>query len=416
MNKAIHIHNAIQSLLEKNFTGKYYLSAYKELPKLSLNKIIFSIGWDDELDYFSEPNPLSRDLFGAMTRDDVSAVILKFTKDTLGNYRKNLANGNSSHTIHSYIYEYNSPMSLLNLDDEKEVMDAIDSNIFYCSNSGEVSRNKDIERIFKFIKGRNYIKLIGMLNYGNFKEQYDGFSRDKERLFVINVRDSVDFFSLLKLVDGNATRFDTGMTDELSMNRLKNIPDSVISDVIGYTTNFKHQFKEETIDWLLNNLDKPYSQITIYRGLGISGNKELSIDDCIEDLNNIIHNYLGLNSFNELRVGNTVLMNRNRSSSSWSTNPKIARSFSRGEDTKDINLLIKATVPASQVLFDFNILPREYIKNTFHYWLENEVIAYGKINATINDIWTNPNGLFKPEFLNHMGFSFKSGVGFIEIL
>lgn len=130
-----------------------------------------------------------------------------------------------------------------------------------------------------------------------------------------------------------------------------------------------------------------------------------------------IYRYFGVKKLEDLKKGANIKLKRGKESS-WSTSPIIASNFSKSLSEKNINVLVEAKIQAKDIVIDFNLLPKEFLKKHFRFWNQNEIIVdTGSIDCTIKNIWTDER--FKKgkytEWLKQNGYQFNANTGFVKI-
>lgn len=329
-------------------------------------------------------------------------------------YKKNFLNytGNPSF---NYIYQFNN----LNF------FEFTVKDILFGIKNGFINENIILQKlqlvniadIFQTKQSRLYelsndimsIKKVygeSLFNMSIFKRYYDGFSRrfqssihtPRAKKYLSEPNCYLIFFdkALLKakLVDGNAVRFQKNQ-DEFELN----IPEVILNDLERYTNSHSKRLNVETKKWLEENFKLPYQNVKLYRSIAFN----------TFDANKLIK-MIGVN-FDKIKKENNVILSR-RKESSWSYNPEIARHFSYGFSSDDLNILFKANISADDILIDFTKLPKKYQKH-FFYIHQNEVIVKSKkINAKIADIDISKK--FENWLMNR-GFLFKNNIGIIKI-
>lgn len=400
MNRSIKLIQSIKKLSESIVSNKYYLATeynlHDQFIKSRIERIIIRL--------YPEGEGGNASAIAYSNDDVISVYLIPFKSTTMDAYKE----ANRHILEYNYIYEIDTnTTNLLNINNDKEIID--------CKNYGIISRNKvnnsfielPEKDMIEFIRSK-FSYIIWMIDYNKFKEKYAGFLFNNIAYLVVEEDKVMEFCSKLKLVAGNAKKYDTGSSDNDSESIIQNIPKSILTELNNYTQLNTYPISKKSQSWLLDNFQKPYSEITLYRGVGInlSGN---SPEEILEFLNLNINSLLGLNDIDEVRVNQPVIQYKPSGFTSWTTYVDIAKTFS----DSDINFLLEANVPASQVLFDFNIIPKSYLQKHFRYWSENEVMVCGTVNAKIKDIWLDKDNATKlNKIINSLGYKFRKRVGF----
>lgn len=358
MSRATLLENRIRAILERDFTNPHY----------------YINSSSDDLRNYTES--IGNGLF-----------VLKFRKDLLSQYKSNLDKYIWRYEW-DYIYQLVGQYRIFNLD----------------SNPARTDKEKIIQRD-RFSDKIDGQKLLDM--------GYDGYLDGDTLSIILTLAERDNTEKYIKLVDGNAVRNNTGSDTGIIL------PDFVLEEVKGYTTQRNDTFSPKVTDWLKNNFRKPYQSLTVYRGMGISFDY---IDDfigtitknlTISDVEYFLEDWLGISSITDLKIGEPVSIKRQKESS-WTMKPTIAKSFSDSQSEwqkRDFMFLIKATVPADDILVDLNLLNKEYLKKHFIYWTQNEVIlASQPISGKISNIWLSKAG---HKFLAENGLKLKSGTGIV---
>jgi len=207
------------------------------------------------------------------------------------------------------------------------------------------------------------------------------------------------------IVDGAAQRIDAGPGAEGFT-----MPDWVIDELLRYTKNPGKRMKKPVKEWLLENSPKDYTQVTVYRGFGTQ------VDDwgdysgvTMADVKKRLFRRTGVRDLTKLHVGDKIKVKRGKESS-WSVSAQVATNFAAGQAKKSINWLVKAVVPASKVVIDFNELPRE-LRQKFPFHGQGEVIVdKGVHQGMVSMTWVDQG--FETWLAEH-GLVFKRQVGVV---
>lgn len=162
-----------------------------------------------------------------------------------------------------------------------------------------------------------------------------------------------------------------------------------------------------------DNVPRPNGPMAVYRGahLAVPTLNHLGLKYTLDDIKSKDHLLTGaITEFEELNLGlkNRFGMSRHDlhrgatasavvgpyEVSSWSTDPRIARSFmAKSEDRTLVRFMFKAVVPVDKILVAFPLWDR-YTKSKVNnkYSHENEVIVIGDVKAKVADI-TLPSGV-----------------------
>lgn len=362
MNLSRKLINLCESIInEAQYNGHYYISGPKSIEEWKFDRV--------SPEYFIDSN-----------NRYVEKYKVTLNKDTLINFKKGLDTHSYAYYTYNYIYEYtNVPFKALNVDDPIEMQRAYEKGLIRSIEIPKYSEYKHFMVIDKFL------------------EVYKGISKGNEIFLFLSKEEHDEFPNNLKLVDGAAIRNNIGTEDNLV------IPDFVIEGLKVYTDMSNKRLKPNVKDWLLVNTPKPYNSITIYRGTS-TGFEVLDYDSSkIEPKEwlSVLKKRYGIKSFDDLRQGAKITMKRGKESS-WSTSPLVAQNFGSGGE---VNLMVKAEVPASQVIIDFNQLPKNTLTKHFKFFPQSEIIIdKGPIEATISTIyyseqminWAKDNGIVLP--------------------
>lgn len=334
------------------------------------------------------------------THDSDWYIDIPFSRKLLSTYKKNLSKGSGAIPHFNYIYRLKDKVNCLDINNEKELSSALQN---------ELLDFESVEDLKSWIDNNG--DILGGVTSSFFKE-YSGYTDEKGILKIqVNPQDgdSVDnFLSIIELVDGNAVRFDTGTSDTL------HIPDFVIEGLKYYTTYYDAGISRPVREWLEANFKKPYKEITLYRGCGMSLDDASHLvaswgdDISLDNMKQLLKEYFGVSDFTDIVKGGKVILHRGQESS-WSTKPQVSQTFAGDSRGKALNIMVKTTLPASAVLIDLNLLPKSILKQVSQFWTQNEVIVKEQdIPATISTIYIKPNFI---NWLEGHGYTYQKGVG-----
>lgn len=330
-------------------------------------------------------------------------AFISFNRNLLMFYKRNLGTNTSMDPKYNFIYSIKG-VNCLDVKNEAEVLRAFNKGYFIEYFSMDEFKSSDDKS--------RYIKEYLTVNFFN---EYEGIKSSANEIEIAIFEDGSHISPLkkMKLVDGNGLRFDTGSRE----NNIE-LPDYIISELIRYTNDASKKMNSYVKEWLLNNFSKPYNSIKLYRAVGYQFDDWGDFDEVkLKNVEKTIYRYFGVRKLEDLKLGARIELKRGKESS-WSTSPVIAINFAKGLAEKNINVLVEATIPAKNIIIDFNLLPKELLKKEFRFWNQNEVIVdTGSINCVIKNIWTDEK--FKKqkytEWLEQNGYVFKANVGFIKI-
>ena len=320
--------------------------------------------------YFFSESPLEKEYLKITKEYD--KVYLYSKKDYI-NYLKNITIYVASDPRFNYIYQ---------IDKNLNIFEFTPKDFQYILKIGNIIDESKFQEIEKIVGGINapygYI-LKKYFNQENFFKVFDGYL-DRYDSNIVNVKSDI-LLKYNKLIDGNIKRFGK----ENNIIDFKP-PDFVEDELNHYTALYGRKLKLNTKNWLKNNTPKPYKSKTLYRSFHIEFKTDLDTDHEMKILKRNLFKFIGVKKLEDLYIGNTVIMKRDKESS-WSTDPQIARNFASGMSQAEINILIKAEVNAENIILDFSELPLKY-KSRFKFHSQNEVIVDDvNIDATINSIW-----------------------------
>lgn len=247
------------------------------------------------------------------------------------------------------------------------------------------------------------------INFKEFNKYYKGISYKlpdgKGITIFLTDEELQDLPNQVTLVDGNAKRF-ANNSDYIDID----IPKSVIDAIAHYTGRLNAKLDPKATEWLLNNFKVSYNEITLYRGSSIE-----AVD--MEDLEKNLFRYYGLRHLEDLKIGASITIKRNKESS-WSKSPVVAQNFVKFSNYS-IGIIVKATVPANRVLFDFNLLPNSFYtdkSNKFKFFAQAEVLlTKGPIDCTITNLSIKDYNNVVTDLLTDNGYRFKANYGFSKI-
>lgn len=345
MNLSRRLINLVESILEAQYNGEYY----------------FSTKHKDRTPRYTYIDTVT------FTNKDGSKFELeqiKLERNLLSNYRKEIVDSYANMPDYNYIFKIpnDRPLRLLNLADSNEVNRAIQQGMIH--DPKHPNKNDDWNfRTDKLIKDCEL-----------FFSKFEGYIEENKYIKLFLEQEDLDeLIEESELVDGNAVRFKPGSEDGIYT-----MPDDVLKAIKDYTAIYNTKLKKIAKDWLSKNFKPPYNEVTVYRGSGINlDNLGKDRDDVTAtDILEALSKFYGIKSFDDLKSGTKVNLKRGKESS-WSHKPQIAQSFSRGSSERDINILVKATVPANKVLIDFNCLDDVFLEDNFTHFSQNEVIVSG---------------------------------------
>jgi hypothetical protein len=260
------------------------------------------------------------------------------------------------------------------------------------------------------MRAKDFIDTYCKENMEAFRKIYDGFvDRD-----VAVFRDVIE--ECAELIDGNAVRFPGNPEEEQEVKTEDNYWGEVVLPALKhYTEKPERSLPKEVVDWLKENVDKPYNTRTFYRGFAIDfggnwyGREEIPHDLSLDTCNKTLETFTGLEHILNIRVNAPVTVRRKKESS-WSLYPEVAEGFARGWGGAHLNFLLKAEIPADHIIIDLSTLPED-VKKELKYWTQNEVIVEDiPIKARIVKVW--PNDAYK-EWLRKSGYRILPKVGLV---
>lgn len=418
-NRSLRLIKNINRLLESKYNSNYYTKTvipYENLTNISESDLLHKTSILKLL--FSKNNPQDNS-----ETEFIPYYGLFLYKNLLKSY-KNLLRKQEPFWEYPYIYQIKSPILALNLNDPNEIVKSINKEIII-KGVGSIKHSTPIyswNELLNKIKTKN---ISNSLNYNEVREYsingkiaadisiihnnvfkdsidlnsptrllpfflnqikvnkllqyYDGIVIDNVIILLFKtVKELQNFIDKnAELIDGNNVRFDTGTDTNLE------IPDEVLADLQKYQGQFLEKIKPSTINWFLSNQQKPYKELVLYRGTGIrydhyNGGIDKFYKDCEE--------LLGI-SYREIKREKEIYLDYDKPTS-WTTKPQIARGF--GMNNTLMQFVLKAIVPAEQVAIDFNLLPKQILKDYLPHYFENEVILLpNKIKAKLTSIKVN---------------------------
>jgi len=316
--------------------------------------------------------------------------------DYLKMYRRGLGRSSAHDPRWNYIYQLTSPQHLVDLDDPYWRQKAIkvgllvrDWEVYFRSGGDMMSQLRlDGDPHTAFPKGpAAFLKAFPVLRAKNPHSGHPSYMV------------SLAFAKRggLELVDGNAHR---NAADPVAGELV--LPGFVRDALDRYTEDPGRRIPKDAVAWCQENL--PSRARDVYRGQALTINEWGEYWDPAK-VSNYLFRRVGVRSLLEVYRGAQLKIKRGKTSS-WSTAATIAREFGAGMASGDVNLLIKASVQAKDVVIDFTLLP-DSLRRTFRHWTQNEVILrVGTFKAVVNDITV---GSKMVEHLPRLGLSWDAG-------
>jgi hypothetical protein len=223
--------------------------------------------------------------------------------------------------------------------------------------------------------------------FDTFRETFDGFIG----LEVCIFRDVVE--KNLELIDGNALRF-PGELDKVEVVDDIYWEDTIMPSLKHYQEKAGRDLPINVIEWLKENIKKPYSSKVLYRGFGVDfgpswyEREQVPPGLTLEECNSKLKDLVGLNSIEEIKVHTKILHKRGKQSG-WSLYPDVAEGFGRGWGEGHLNFLIQSDIPSDMIILDTSTLPDKFRKD-LQYWSQNEVIVEDvPIKSRLLKVWAN---------------------------
>lgn len=333
-------------------------------------------------------------------------------------YKKRIGSESEATYSNNYIYKIIPELRIFSPYDERDVSYAHKNELIHPKFYDYFGLNKDqasAREVNEFFKREEdtAVKLAAFGHwmvrdaelYKPFAKKWDGYLTDDRDTAAVNIFwgkfDNNDF----ELIDGTKTRFHKGReVEDFDIEIPKHVNDALET----YTDEPQKRIAKNAKEWMKDNL--PAEDVTAYRGTSANWDSWDHDDLTEEEVNKKLKRRFNI-TLEEAQTGNEVIVRRYKSSS-WSTDPQIARNFVSGMGEASINLLVKATIPADQIVIDFTKIPLN-IKKQFKYFAQNEIIVDGTVDAVINDIWVYDK--FEEEVLNKFGYEYVKQRGIFKI-
>lgn len=379
-------------LNEKLIGNKYYLSLSDSIENIKTNHLM--------------------SLDSMFSKTDDNTYILLHNEKWYNWFLKNIDNNTASYSF-NYIYKITKPAKIFIQDNyhfEKLIDELKKKGIINDGFSDELDDEGCIKTFKEYYTRNSKDFLTYCIFHSNKKKElfrsfYDGFLFDDKRnehyFFWDFIKNNVE------LVDGIIKRFRQDGTDSV------NIPSWVLDELKRYTTKASRKIDKEVIKWCKENL--PRKDKVVFRGIGFN----LVDVDYFNDIEEVSKNedkimkkmkkFFGINNLDEIQVGNTLKITRGKESS-WSVTPQVSIAFMKF--MRDLGILFKMKVKASDIIIDFTELPAS-VKKDFDFSGQNEVIIdTGKYQATIDQVVVN--GKLFEQFLELKGFIYKKNRGIFK--
>jgi hypothetical protein len=258
------------------------------------------------------------------------------------------------------------------------------------------------------VRAKTFIETYCRDKMEDFKKIYDGFMDLEPAVF----KDVIEQYA--ELVDGNAIRFPGPEKKQEVDTENDYWGETVLPALKHYIEKPERSLPDNVKKWLKENIEKPYSSITLYRGFAIDfgrdwyGREDMP-DVSVQQCNKELSRFTGLDYLSKIRINAPIDIQRKKESS-WSVYPEVAEGFAKGWGQAHLNLLVRAEISAENIIIDLSTLPED-VKKELKYWTQNEVIVEDQsIKARILKVW--PNDAFK-EWLRRAGYRVLPKVGII---